>query len=663
MAESGNLGQLKTQEWEHLQELADQLEEALNKSEDTDLTRFLPPAGSPHRLVFLHELIKTELEIRCRRSKTVSLDEYVRRYPELGSADMLPVDLVYEEYRVRHRFGDKPPLEIYERRFPKQYEQLKKREKQEPVGTIYNTVSPNTLVSPAPPPSTAAKLPESPLQATSSEPAAPDTLSNAPPLPSKLRVPVPPKASISGSSQSLRGGEDYQQLERIGKGQFGEVFRGLAPGGVPVAIKRIFRSMDDESSQRELKALERIRELRHPFLLMTHKFEPLEDRLIIVMELADGSLQERFKECREKGLPGIPVDELLAYYTEAAEALDYLREQKLAHRDIKPQNLLHLKGHAKVADFGVARSQENTVDHTMNVGGTPAYMPPEMWRGDISVHSDQYSFAVTWYEMRTGRRMFHGKTQVDIAHQHLTEKPDLSGVPEPEQKVLLRALAKVPDQRYPSCKDFVQALTEAVRPKEKTAPPPSPTRRWAIALMTVALTVTLSVLIGVLWKTLTNVRVDWQPQGWEPLTKDVEKDVDGGTYFRRLVKTINGQQVVMVLVKKEQAADPKTFYMMENKVWNDLYYQFATDLAKRSELQRYGENNKDTYKNEWLKGAEAPGTNRLELGVAGAQSRVPVFCVTVTEAYYFANWLGGKLPSRNQWIKAAGGDLGGIASR
>ena len=69
MAESGNLGQLKTQEWRRLQDLADQLEHALAKADSVDLTFFLPPPGTPQRLVFLHELIKTEMEIRCRRSK------------------------------------------------------------------------------------------------------------------------------------------------------------------------------------------------------------------------------------------------------------------------------------------------------------------------------------------------------------------------------------------------------------------------------------------------------------------------------------------------------------------------------------------------------------------------------------------------------------------
>ena len=509
MTEAGNLGQLKTQEWQHLQDLADQLERALAEADSVDLSRFLPPPGAPQRLVFLHELIKTEMEIRCRRRKTVSLDDYLTRYPELGPTESLSVELIYEEFRIRHRHGDKPPLDRYRQRFPAQFDQLRQLEKKDPVATVYNTSPPKAASSA----SSATTQPERKLKPNPTpglaETLPPETMPPAPPLPKKLpppsststpaTTPLSNPSNSSNPSQVLPPGEGYQLLERIGKGQFGEVYRGLAPGGVVVAIKRILRSIDDDSCQRELKALEKLRDLNHPFLLQTHKYSALEDRLVIVMELADNSLRDRFKECHTAGMPGIPVDELLRYFAEAAEALDYLREKRLTHRDIKPENLLRLKGHAKVADFGVARHQENSIDQTMHVAGTAAYMPPEMWKGEISLHSDQYSFAATWYEMRTGRRIFKGKTQLEIANQHLSDTPELSNVPEAEQKVLLRALAKKPEQRYPDCKSFVQALAVAIAP-----PPPEPVKdqgwtiKIVIALLGVALTALLISLVAVL---------------------------------------------------------------------------------------------------------------------------------------------------------------------
>src|SRR5262249_52612911 len=145
-----------------------------------------------------------------------------------------------------------------------------------------------------------------------------------------------------------------------------------APGGVNVAVKRIFRPLDDESSQRELQSLELIRELRHPFLLQTQAYWSLEDRLVIVMELADDSLADWNRQERKLTGSGISSSELLGYFGEAAEALDYLHSMNVIHRDVKPANLLRLKGHAKVADFGLARLMDKQLA-SATFCGTPLY--------------------------------------------------------------------------------------------------------------------------------------------------------------------------------------------------------------------------------------------------------------------------------------------------
>jgi hypothetical protein len=482
-----------------------------------------------------------------------------------------------------------------------------------------------------------------------------------------------PAELSAGTSGTLRlpGVEGYRLLELIGRGEFGEVYRAHAPGGVLVALKRVSRSLTDKNTQRELNALDKIRELRHPFLLQTHSFQSFEDRLIIVMELADGSLQDRFEAARARGLPGIAVEELLSYFGEAAEALDFLHEQKLAHRDIKPQNLLHLKGHAKVADFGVLRAQENETERTLSAG-TPLYMPPEMWNGVVTVHSDQYSFAVTWYEMRTGRRIITGKSLLEVAQQHCLETPDLAGVPEAEQQVLLRALAKNPAQRFPSCVAFVQALRQAAEAPAAEPPRRSPRRGlgvWSrraflgLGAVLVGVTGVLGLRLATTGLGPATSPVSWQPKGWVAVDpRDVVDDHQNRHYYRRLVREVGGEKVYMVAVPQRTSANPPTFYIMENKVWNSLYGTFASDPESKRLLSHYAglPGCEQLVRGEWWKGPfvsrENPNPDQAPfVGVEGPdKGRWPVFRVTVTEAHCFAEWLGGRLPTRHQWRKAAG---------
>ncbi len=149
------------------------------------------------------------------------------------------------------------------------------------------------------------------------------------------------------------------------------------PSGIEKAIKILLQAADRDAAQREFKSLELIKNLRHPYLLATEDFWIANNRLHVVMELADGTLRGRLKQHQADGLLGIPLEELFRYVSEAAEGLDYLHEQHITHRDVKPDNILLLHGHAKVADFGLARRQEQQTE-AMSLAGTPAYMAPEV---------------------------------------------------------------------------------------------------------------------------------------------------------------------------------------------------------------------------------------------------------------------------------------------
>ena len=288
----------------------------------------------------------------------------------------------------------------------------------------------------------------------------------------------PVKPAPSAAGKGLLPVEGYRLLKRIGSGSFGEVWRATAPGDVEVAVKIIFRPIDHAEAQRELQALELIKRLRHPYLVHTQAYWPLEDRLYIVMELADGSLSGRLKECQEAGMPGIPAEELLSYFHEAAEVLDYLHHEHVQHRDVKPDNILLLQRHAKVADFGMARLQGGGIPMVnATTCGTPAFMAPEVWQGKISPHSDQYSLAMTYIELRLGRPPYPASDMVQMMFSHVKEQPDLAPLEDKEQQVLLKAVAKDPDQRYPSCREFVEDLSRALTKEEagtESEPRPQP---------------------------------------------------------------------------------------------------------------------------------------------------------------------------------------------
>ncbi|HEX7446241.1 MAG TPA: serine/threonine-protein kinase, partial [Pirellulales bacterium] len=250
----------------------------------------------------------------------------------------------------------------------------------------------------------------------------------------------------------------YLLSERIGIGGYGEVWKVRAPGGLTKAIKFVYGRLDDDRGARELKALGRIKEVRHPFLLSLERFDVVDGQLYIVTELAEMSLMDRFRQCREAGQPGIPRDELLAYLRDAADALDYMSEKYgLQHLDIKPENLLLVGGRVKVADFGLVKDLQDT--NCTTIGGvTPLYATPEAFDGKASRQSDQYSLAIVYQEMLTGVLPFPGVTTAQLAAQHLHSPPLLAALGEQDREIVARALAKQPEARFASCRELVDRL-------------------------------------------------------------------------------------------------------------------------------------------------------------------------------------------------------------
>jgi serine/threonine protein kinase len=247
---------------------------------------------------------------------------------------------------------------------------------------------------------------------------------------------------------------------------------------------------------------------------------------------------------------------------ETAEALDFLHAQQVIHRDIKPTNLLRLQGHAKVGDFGLARLFPRGKE-TATFCGTPRYMAPEVWTGAVSVHTDQYSLAATCIEMCVGQRL------PPAGQRDGGSLLPSGGLSEAEQRLLRKALAQGPDQRFPSCLDFVRALREA-------ATPPPPRRRrysafwaWVVPLGLIAVLVGLTVRAIVKPPSESPTRrPDWLPQGFK-----VKEDGEGPRLPRSIVFVgLPGvEPIEFLLIPQQKSGGPPDFYIMKHKVTNGQF--------------------------------------------------------------------------------------------
>lgn len=266
----------------------------------------------------------------------------------------------------------------------------------------------------------------------------------------------------------------YEILDPIGSGGMGRVFRATDHVlGRSVAVKILAPHLGSdprfvERFRREAHAAAR---LSHPNVVSVFDLGEDEDTRFIVMELLEGrTLQEVL---HDEG--SLPVRRAVDIAVAVAEALGVAHEQGIVHRDVKPANVMLTRtGGVKVMDFGIARALgDHALTETAATLGTAAYLSPEQAAGGrAGPRSDLYALGVLLFEMLTGRPPFAGGSPVAVALQHVQRAPErpssiAPSIPPAVEAVVLRCLAKDPEDRPSSASDMAASLSAAL----ETDPP------------------------------------------------------------------------------------------------------------------------------------------------------------------------------------------------
>jgi len=274
-------------------------------------------------------------------------------------------------------------------------------------------------------------------------------------------------SDLEGRLQSAVG--DAYHIEReLGRGGMATVY--LAQDlkhHRPVAIKVLTPELAGAlGPERFLREIEIAARLNHPHILALIDSGEADGFLYYVMPYVEGeSLRDRLEREKQLGL-----EDALKIAAEVAGALAYAHSHGVVHRDVKPENILLSGGSAVVADFGIARalSAAGGAEHLTQTGtviGTPAYMSPEQATGgaEIDGRSDQYSLACVVYEMLVGQPPFTGPTPQAVMARHsldMVSPPSIvrATIPDAVEAAILRALAKLPADRFPTTALFAEAL-------------------------------------------------------------------------------------------------------------------------------------------------------------------------------------------------------------
>jgi WD40 repeat protein len=434
-----------------------------------NLDHFLSEAG-PLDLSDLAILLRVDQRERWHRGDHVLAESYLARFPPIAKDVEIARDVIFNEYLVRERLGEKVALDEFLRRFPNHAEALRSQIE------LHQAM--------------AGDFDESLMAGSSAS--------------------QPAEVVIPG----------YEILEEIGRGGMGVIYKASQKGlHRTVALKMLSAGACAGSAERsrfDLEA-EAVARLRHPNIVQIYDVGAVGGIPYLALEYMEGgNLTDKLAAARLSPRAAASLIEVLA------RAIHVAHEHGIVHRDLKPANILFTAATdsklavAKISDFGLAKDLAATGEQTASgaVLGTPNYMAPEQAAGKakhVGPAADIYSLGAILYETLTGRPPFHGKTPIEtllLAHTEEPIRPDRlqRGLPADLVNVCLKALAKEPNKRYPMAAAFAEDLSNFLQNLPVTARPVTAWERFwrrcrrnpvlAGAVAAAMLFLTISVIVG-----------------------------------------------------------------------------------------------------------------------------------------------------------------------
>ena len=273
---------------------------------------------------------------------------------------------------------------------------------------------------------------------------------------------------------------NYQLIQLLGQGSLAEVYLGgHIHLGTLAAIKVLHAQLTSEDITTFRREARVIAHLIHPNIVRVLEFGIEDQTPFLVMDFAPhGTVRQH----HPRGTL-LPLPAGVSYARQVADALQFAHDERVVHRDVKPENLLlGRRNEVLLSDFGIAIVAQRPHDQSpYNTAGTLMYMAPEQLRGQPCLASDQYALGIVVYEWLCGRCPFQGSSALEVAMQHLSHPPKplreiVPSIPPPVEQVVSKALAKEPEKRFASIQDFAETLERACFSEDITASAQPPLR-------------------------------------------------------------------------------------------------------------------------------------------------------------------------------------------